>query len=126
MNFGNVYFFVNDANRFFAVFVAITTFMWLKNLSITHNKLINVIGSTTFGVLLIHANSDAMRTWLWKDTLDVVGHYSLPLFELTAYSFTITIVVFITCSTIDYARILLIEKPFFRWYDNNKKQTSEL
>ena len=89
--------FVNDANRFFAVFVAITTFMWFKNLSITHNKLINVIGSTTFGVLLIHANSDAMRTWLWENTLNVVGHYSLPLFELTAYSFTITIVVFITC-----------------------------
>lgn len=32
--------------------------------------------STTFGVLLIHANSDVMRKWLWKDLLNNTGMYS--------------------------------------------------
>lgn len=30
------------------------------------------IAASTFGVLLIHANSETMRNWLWKDTLDNV------------------------------------------------------
>lgn len=51
--------FVSDSNRILAVAVAISTFLWLKNLNISYNKIINAIGGSTFGVLLIHANSDA-------------------------------------------------------------------
>lgn len=58
--------FVSDSNRILAVAVAISTFLWLKNLNISYNKIINAIGGSTFGVLLIHANSDAMRQWLGK------------------------------------------------------------
>ena len=36
-----------------------------------HVKLINTISASTFGVLLIHANSDFMRQWLWNDTIVV-------------------------------------------------------
>ena len=40
------------------------------------NKFINAVSSTTFGVLLIHANSSTMRQWLWKDVINVIGAYN--------------------------------------------------
>ena len=72
----------------------------------------------SFGVLLIHANSDAMRTWLWQDTVDVVGHYLLPLIQLVAYTIAVVLAVFVICNILDQIRIHTLEKWFFRWYDN--------
>lgn len=40
------------------------------------------IAQSCFGVLLIHANSDTMRQWLWKDTLNVAGQYQTDTFIL--------------------------------------------
>lgn len=113
----NDYFLVSDSNKFFAVLVAVCSFLWFKNLNIKQSKIINAIGGSTFGVLLIHANSDAMRTWLWKDTVDCVGHYSLPLGRLVLFSFGVVLVVFIVCNLIDQLRISFLEKPLFKWYD---------
>lgn len=113
------YFFVADSNKFFAVFVALSTFLWFKNLNIKYNKVINAFGAATFGVLLIHANSDAMRTWLWKDTVDVIGHYSLPLGNLVLFSVGVVLAVFLVCNLIDQLRIATIEKWFLNWYDCN-------
>jgi ABC-type dipeptide/oligopeptide/nickel transport system permease component len=109
--------FVSDSYKILAVAVAVTTFLWFKNLDIPYNKLINIIGGTTFGVLLIHANSNAMRQWLWKDTVDCVGHYALPLPQLMLYSIAVVLAVFFTCSVIDRLRQVYIEEPFFKWYD---------
>lgn len=111
------YFFVSDSNKFFAVLVALSTFLWFKNLNIKYSKVINAFGAATFGVLLIHANSDAMRTWLWKDTVDVIGHYSLPLGNLVLFSVGVVLAVFLVCNLIDQLRIATIEKWFFNWYD---------
>lgn len=111
------YHFVSDSNKFFAVMVAVCSFLWFKNMDIKYSKVINAFGAGTFGVLLIHANSDAMRTWLWKDTVDVVGHYTLPLANLMAYSICVVLVVFIVCNLIDQLRIATIEKYFLKWYD---------
>ena len=111
------YYFVADSNKILAVAVSVTSFLWFKNLKIKNSKLINAIGGSTFGVLLIHANSDAMRTWLWKDTLDCVGRFSLSLSQLALYSVGGVIVVFLVCNIIDQLRVLIIEKPFFRWYE---------
>lgn len=110
-------FFVNDSNKFFAVAVAIATFLWFKNLSISYSGMINAIGGSTFGVLLIHANSNAMRQWLWKDTVDCLGHYTLPLGELILYSIGSILSIFFICVIIDRIRIKCIEEPFFKWYD---------
>lgn len=111
------YFLISESNKVFAVLVAVTSFIWFKNLNLKHSKVINAIGGSTFGVLLIHANSDAMRIWLWKDTLDVVGHYSLPLGRLVIFSLGVAFLVFAICNIIDQLRVHIIEKPFFRWYD---------
>ena len=116
-----VTFFVSDSNKFFAVLVAISSFLWFKNMNISYSKLINTIGASTFGVLLIHANSDAMRQWLWKDTVDCVVHYNLPPFQLVLYILSSVVIIFIVCTIIDIIRIKLVEKPFFRWYDNKPR-----
>lgn len=111
------YFFVTDSNKFFAVAVAVCSFLWFKNMNIKYSKVINAFGAATFGVLLIHAGSNAMRTWLWKDTVDVVGHYGLPFGQLVLFSFGVVLAIFLVCNLIDQLRIVTMEKWFFNWYD---------
>lgn len=115
--FSRGYFFVADSNKLFAVMVAVCSFLWFKNMNIKYSKLINAFGAATFGVLLIHANSDAMRTWLWKDTVDVVGHYTLPFGQLVLFSAGVVLAIFLICNLIDQLRIATLEKWFFNWYD---------
>lgn len=112
------YFYVADCNKVFAVAIAVCSFLWFKNFDIKYSRVINSIGAATFGVLLIHANSDAMRQWLWKDTVDVIGHYSLPIGQLMLFSFGVVITIFVLCNLIDQLRIATLEKWFFHWYDN--------
>ena len=89
--------------------------MLFKNLGI-HYKFINAVATAAFGVLLIHANSDTMRQWLWEDTLDNVGWYM----GMTGSGFTMMIVlhailsvvaVYSVCTLIEYIRIRYAEKP---------------
>lgn len=110
-------YFVSDSNKIFAVAVAVCSFLWFKNMNIKYSKIINAAGAATFGVLLIHANSDAMRTWLWKDTIDVVGHYYLPLGQLILFSTGVVLAIFLICNLIDQLRIATLEKWVFNWYD---------
>lgn len=37
-------FFVSDSNKFFAVAVAVFSFLFFKNMNIPYNKLINILG----------------------------------------------------------------------------------
>ena len=109
------YFFVQDSNTALAVLIGVSSFMLFKNLKIKNSKIINTISSTCFGVLLIHANSDAMRRWLWVDVLNNVGVYSSPW--LFVHAILSVFAIFAVCSLIDLARIKFIEKPFFAFYD---------
>lgn len=109
------YFLVADSNKFLALAVGFSSFMLFKNIHIPQSKIINTIAATTFGVLLIHANSDAMRTWLWKNMIDCVGHYNaeyMPLYVIGSVA-----VIFAICSLIDFIRIKLIEKPYMPFID---------
>lgn len=112
------YFFLSDSNKILAFAVAVCSFLWFKNMDIKYSRVINAFGAATFGVLLIHANSDAMRAWLWKDFVDCVGHYSLPIGQLVLYTTGVVAAIFIICNLIDQLRIATVEKAFFRWYDN--------
>ena len=114
------YFFMSDSNKILALAVAVCSFLWFKNMKFDYSKLINAFGAGTFGVLLIHANSNAMRNWLWKDTVDVVGHYySLSTVSLILYSIGTVLAIFLICNLIDQLRIATLEKWFFNWYDRN-------
>lgn len=112
-----VYYFVADSNKFLAVLTGLSTFLFFKNIKIKPNKLINTISSTTFGILLIHAHSDAMRRWLWKDICNNVGVYHAAWMPLHAVGCVVAI--FAICSLIDLLRIRFIEKPFFVFWDKH-------
>ena len=114
---GDPYIFVADANKLGAVLVSVMMFSTFKNLNIGYSKVINLIAKTTFGVLMIHANSDAWRQFMWKDLLHVNTFYSLPIVSLIMRTILITAGVFIVCSLIDMIRIYLIEKPLFIHFD---------
>lgn len=111
----NVYCFVSDSNTFFAVGVGISLFLFFKNIKIKNSKIINKIASTTFGILCIHASSDAMRQWLWKDTLNNVGAYYSNYTIVHAIGSVLGVC--IICSSIDLIRQKYIEKKFFIWFE---------
>ena len=117
------YAFVADSNTFLAVATGLTSFIYFKNLNIKYNRIINAIAATTFGVLLIHANSDAMRNWLWVDVFKVVEVYDKTLMPLIAVGSII--LVFITCSLLDLIRIKFSEKPFLNWFSKREKCMEE-
>lgn len=102
------YYYISDSNQILSLIIGISSFMLFKNLHIPQSKWINTIASTTFGVLLIHANSDIMRQWLWKDTVDCVGHYADAHYII--YSVMVVLCIFFFCSVIDYIRIKLVEE----------------
>lgn len=106
---------VSDSNRVLAVAVGVTSFMMFVNIKIPYSKLINTIAASTFGVLLIHANSDNMRQWLWKDVCDVAGHYNSEYFWL--YILITPLLVFTVCIVIDHIRLRFLEQPVLQWAD---------
>lgn len=105
------YHFLSDSNKLLAVVLSVSMFMYFKDMQIPHSKLINRIAQSCFGVLLIHANSNAMRQWLWTDTLDVAGYYYTEFYVL--HSVLSVIGIYIVCTVIDQLRIELLEKPLF-------------
>lgn len=109
--------FVTDSNTFLAVATGVSSFLFFKNLKIKSSKIINTIAASSFGVLLIHANSDAMRQWLWQDTLDCVDVYGKAWMPLHAIGSVLLI--YAVCTAIDYLRIQFVEKPFFRLWDKH-------
>jgi len=102
------YGYISDSNQILSLAIAVSSFMLFKNLRVPQSRLINTVASTTFGVLLIHANSDTMRQWLWKDIVDCTGHYTDAHYIM--YSILAVLSVFAVCSIIDWIRIKLFER----------------
>lgn len=111
----SAFYFVTDSNTFLAVATSISAFLFFKNINLKYNKFINTVASTTFGVLLIHANSDMMRQWLWKDALNNVGIYGTP--QMYIHAVLSVIGIFAVCSVIDLVRIITIEKYTMKLVD---------
>ena len=110
-------YFVQDANKLGAVLVGVFLFTTFKNLGISYSKWINQIAATTFGILMIHANSNVWRTFMWRDLLHVDVSYALSPALLILRSLLVVAGIFICCSALDLLRIALIEKPVFRHFD---------
>ncbi len=110
----NAYYFVADSNAILAVVTSLSAFMFFKSLKIKYSKVINVIGASTFGVLLIHANSGTMRIWLWRDLLDNIGWYDKNIY---LHSIVSVLLVFTICSILEIIRKKYIEKPMFVYLD---------
>lgn len=112
------YWFVSDSNKILALVTALCLFNLFRVLKVPQSKFINTIGATTFGVLLIHANSDAMRQWLWYDMFDNASHIYEPLSPLRAI--LVVLLVFSLCSFLDFLRIMFLEKPLFTFLDRKE------
>lgn len=109
---GFCYFLVADSNKVLALMTGVTTFLFFKNLKIGYSKVINTIAASTFGVLLIHANSDTMRRWLWVDVCNNVGAYQEG--NIIIHAIVSVMVIYFACTIIDMIRIRLIEQPLIR------------
>jgi len=127
------FYFLSDANKFTALAASFCFFLAFKpsqkieanstlrlQLSTTtkpfYSPLINTIASATFGVLLIHANSNAMRRWLWHDVCNCRGWFEAHADSLSlvaAHFVCCVFAIFSICSVIDLLRQRFIEKPFF-------------
>ena len=108
------YYFVADCNKILAIATALSAFLFFKNLKFK-SAFVNTVAASCFGVLLIHANSDVMRKWLWNDVLNNVKMYNSNL--LIVHAVGSVLAIYIICTVIDYLRIRIIEKPFFRFAD---------
>ena len=95
------------------------SFLFFKNVKIKYNGFINTVAASTFGVLLIHANSDTMRQWLWKDVFDNAGHYS----HTFPYAVGVVATVFSVCTVIDVIRTQILEKPLYNYIDRKSKSS---
>jgi len=82
--------------------------------------ILNTIAASTFGILLIHANSDTMRKFLWKDLLDNASFYNSSY--LAIHAICSVVCVYIVCFAIDYCRIRFIETPLFNNIDRNEEK----
>ena len=79
------------------------------------SRFINGAAATAFGVFCIHANSDAMRRWLWGDVLRVTERYptSMAWWQLPAA----VLGIFAVCAAVDLLRARFLERPFLRALD---------
>lgn len=112
------YFFVADSNKIMALALSVASFMFFKDLKIPHSRIINAVGASTFGVLLIHANSDAMRQWLWRETVDCIGHFGPSVLWTLSYATVSVLLIFTICAGIDWFRGRFIEKRLLGYITN--------
>lgn len=121
-----IYYFVSDSNHIMALLLAVSSFMWFKNIKINYNRYINMVGASTFGVFLIHTRGEEMRHWLWTDFINTGSHYYDNYYWL--YAIACVLGIFTVCTIIDIIRIKTIERWAFMVIDRiarqyNKKTT---
>lgn len=114
------FYLVSDSNAPLAVMTAFCAFMFFKNLKVRQSKIINILGAGTFGVLLIHANSDVMRSWLWKDFFNNVSYYNTM--AIYYHAIIAPILVFAICSLIELIRMKVVELPLLNLVEGTVKK----
>ena len=102
LNMRIMYYMLEDSNKLFGVILSISAFICFLNLNIKQSRVINTIAKATFGVLLIHANSDTMRHWLWYDLLKCDQYFSTQYYFIHAV--LSVFVVYVACTLIELAR----------------------
>ncbi|MEG1330530.1 MAG: hypothetical protein RSC97_03710, partial [Eubacterium sp.] len=112
LKIGRYSYFMNEANKITVFICALSMFLFFRTIKIPYNKWINRIASSTLGVLLIHANSDTMRQFLWKDVLKNTEFYASPW--LCVHLFMSCILIYVICTMIDQIRMNCLEKPIFK------------
>lgn len=115
-------YFVDQSGKAMALAVGLACFLFFRTAPIPQSRPINSVASTTFGVLPVHANSDAMRKVLWQDLLDVPAACALPLPLLVLHAVGSMLGVFAACSLLDWLRLRFVEPRYMAWYDANEEK----
>lgn len=101
-------FFGGGLARFPTLVCSVAIFSLFKNFKIPHNRVINLIASTTFGVYLIHENL-LINKWWWHAVCRLDDWISSPY--LLPYMLLCAVVTFAICSALELVRKHCIEKP---------------
>ena len=115
------YHFINSANKFMAITTAVSLFILFKNIRLPYVKFINTCASATFGVLLIHANSDTMRYFLWRDIIKATEQYMQGGAILFVKASISVLIIYIVCVCIELLVDFILRKTIF---DRLKKYNS--
>lgn len=106
--------FFSSMQRFPVPAIAFFMFAVFEKIQIPFNKFINIISSATFGVYLIHDDSN-VREYIWK------GIFKNALFSessyLIPYSILVIFLVYVVCTVIELLRIYYIEKHYMSMID---------
>lgn len=106
------YSFMSDSHKILAFATSLFAFCAFKNLKIPYIRFINTVATTVFGILLIHDTSwGVWRGYLWCDLIKVPVAFSFHIVAFVGYSLASVLLIFITCSVVDYIRIRIIERP---------------
>ena len=100
-----------DMKRILPFFAGFMFLMVFKDLKIRSSKIINLLGSATLGVYLIHENKD-FKYFLWHGifkTTEVQNHLHLII-----YAMGLTFLVFNACTLIDILRKKFIEPGYLK------------
>lgn len=101
----------NDESSIFNIVAGFCLFFTFKNMKVKYSNTINSIAITTFGILLIH-DHNFFRYALWSKLIKVPEWYYVSDFGFRVIS--VSIIIFIVCSSVDTVRFHFIEKPFFQ------------
>lgn len=104
-----------DSHKMLAIVCAVFSFLVFKELKIRQNKMINYISSMTFGILLFHTNSDAMRNFLWGTVFKNVRYYESDF--LLLHMIVVVLIVFLCGFCFESLRKRLIESPILKILD---------
>lgn len=104
---------VHQSSTLLAFAIGAALFLAFKNMQIGYHPLINKIASCMFGVLCIHAASDAMRFWLWRVVCRVPDFAHAKLGLLVVHSVGCVVAIMVVGCLIDLVRQWWVEGPFF-------------
>lgn len=86
-------------------------FLCFNSLPAFQSKLINLVAGTTFGILLIHDHG-FFRYVLWENIAQTSLWWYSSRYLLLIMGWTIS--VFAICASIDYVRLMFIERPLMK------------
>lgn len=101
-------FYANENFSIFVIIIATTLFLLFRSLNIGSNKLVNTIARSTLGVYLIHDN-EIIRGMIWR-RFAFINPYTMNPFSYIGLGIIIGFFIFIACTLVDRARIVLVSK----------------
>lgn len=95
-----------DERNFMVVAVAVFTFLAFRRLDLGHNRWINPVAATTFGVYLIQEHH-FFRGWIFGQ-LDMGSHFGSP--DMVPYVLLCMLGIFAICSVMEFVRMQTVER----------------